>query len=123
MIGKSGKHYNNPHVAKQMGDAPDELPEAGGEPHEDTLVEVHKTPGGLRTSHNGEDRNHADFDSLVEHLREALGAKEDGDPGDEGVLAKKPIGKPAMTTAHAEPSKGSFPAPAGNGGLSSLRSV
>lgn len=119
MIGKSGKHYNNPNVARMMGDAPEESSvEAGGEPHEDTVVEVHKTPEGYKSKHGGDEREHAQFADLVEHLREALGAEGDGDADDAGTHGHEAALKSAAKSA-AKPMNG----PANSGGLTALSSL
>jgi hypothetical protein len=112
MVGESGKYYRSGHIARRMGDWPGEKSalDVSDEDRDcwddrgrcDDRCEIEKMLDGYRCVHHGpdgvEEREHPDLQSVIEHLREALGSDDDEDfeeedlaPGD-GTFSKTPGG-------------------------------
>lgn len=97
-FGKTGKYYRSHHIARKMGDDPNEVEKKfddakGEDGHDGGKVTIEKTPGGYKSTHEdtGEEREHPDLQGALDHAKEAMGS------GDDDMFASdnEPMSKPS----------------------------
>lgn len=98
VTGKSGKNYRSHHIARKMGDEPNEVEKKfddakGEDSHSGGKITIEKTPAGFKSTHEdtGEERDSPDLQGALDHAKEALGSGDD----DMSASDNEPMSRPS----------------------------